>query len=42
MSINAGTLDDTPHLSPDGHYWTKRKQGWVVIPEGAFQCVDDG
>ena len=42
MSIKAGTLDDTSHLSPEAHYWTKRRQRWVDIPESAFQCIDDG
>jgi hypothetical protein len=31
-SIKAGTLDDTSRLEPDGHYWTKRKQAWTVLP----------
>ncbi len=32
MSIKAGTLDDTRALTPDGHYWVKRKQPWVALP----------
>ena len=31
-SIKAGTLDDPTRLRPDAHYWTKRKQNWVVLP----------
>jgi hypothetical protein len=42
MSIKAGTLDDTSWLRPDAHYWTKRKQPWVSIPEGVRCVVDDG
>jgi hypothetical protein len=42
MSIKAGTLDDTSSLRPVAHYWTKRKQPWVTIPEGVDACVDDG
>ena len=40
MSIKAGTLDDTSGLVPRAHYWTKRKQPWVVIPEGV-RCFSD-
>jgi hypothetical protein len=42
MSIKADTLDDTSWLKPDGHYWTSRKQSWVVIPDGVAQFSDDG
>ncbi len=40
MSIKAGTLDDTSRLEPAAHYWTKRRQPWVAIPDGA-RCFDD-
>ncbi len=33
MSVKAGTLDDTSGLVPDAHYWTKRQQGWLVLPK---------
>jgi hypothetical protein len=42
MSIKAGTLDDISTLSPDAHYWTKRKLPWVQIPEGVRCFTDDG
>ena len=42
MSIKAGTLDDTSSLDPDAHYWTKSKQPWVPIPDGARTFPDDG
>ena len=42
MSLKAGTLDDTSWLKPDAHYWTKRKQSWVVVPEGVAQFSEDG
>jgi hypothetical protein len=42
MSVKAGTLDDTSGLKPDGHYWTMRKQSWVIIPDGVPQFTDDG
>ena len=32
MAIKAGTLDDKSWLKPDAHYWTKRKQSWVLLP----------
>lgn len=42
MSLKAGTLDETADLEPAAHYWTARKQDWVVIPEGMPQFADDG
>ena len=42
LSIKAGTLDDTSRLDPSAHYWTKRRQPWVVIPEGVRCIEDDG
>ena len=42
MSIKAGTLDDTSKLEPVAHYWTKRKQPWVIIPDGVKTVPDDG
>jgi hypothetical protein len=42
MSVKAGTLDDTSDLHPNAHYWTKRKQPWVEIPEGVQCFTDDG
>jgi hypothetical protein len=40
LSVKAGTLDDTSSLNPSAHYWTKRKQTWVIIPNGS-KCVED-
>jgi hypothetical protein len=40
LSIKPGTLDDTSGLDPDTHFWTKRKQPWVPIPDGV-RCVED-
>ena len=40
LSLKPGTLDDTAWLEPDSHYWTKRKQLWVSIPDGV-RCFDD-
>ena len=42
ISIKAGTLDDTSRLRPEAHYWTKRKQPWIEIPEGSECFLDDG
>lgn len=42
MSIKAGTLDDTTSLKPSTHYWTMRKQPWVIVPDDAAQYSDDG
>jgi hypothetical protein len=41
MSVKAGTLDDTSWLRPDSHYWTTRKQSWVLLPDGVPQFPDD-
>lgn len=35
LSIKAGTVDDRTRFLPEAHYWTSRKQPWVVIPEEA-------
>src|SRR5262245_3628287 len=42
LNIKAGTLDDTSWLNPSAHYWTRRKQPWVLIPEGVLCVEDDG
>jgi hypothetical protein len=42
ISVKAGTLDDTSALKPSAHYWTKRKQPWVQIPDGVRCFEDDG
>jgi hypothetical protein len=42
LSVKPGTLDDTSWLSPQAHYWTKRKQPWLPIPDGARCFEDDG
>jgi hypothetical protein len=33
--MRVGTLDDPDRLSPDVHIYTRSKQPWVQIPEGA-------
>jgi hypothetical protein len=40
VSIKPGTLDETSWLEPGAHYWTRRKQPWVPIPDGV-RCVED-
>ncbi len=42
MSVKAGTLDDTSLLKPEAHYWTMRKQPWVLIASEVAQIADDG
>ena len=32
--VRGGTLDDTSWLRPTAHFWTRRKQKWVMLPEG--------
>ncbi|MEJ0022379.1 MAG: hypothetical protein WDN76_02255 [Alphaproteobacteria bacterium] len=33
--IRAGTLDHSNDLTVTAHIWTKSKQTWVTIPDGA-------
>lgn len=40
LNVKAGTLDDTSGLAPSAHVWTKRRQPWVVIPEGV-PCFEE-
>lgn len=40
LNVRAGTLDDTSQLVPAAHVYTKRRQAWVMIPEGV-PCVED-
>lgn len=32
--LRAGTLDRSAELAPVLHIWTKRKQRWIVLPDG--------
>jgi hypothetical protein len=32
--MRAGTLDDSHLIDVVAHIWTKRKQAWLVLPEG--------
>jgi hypothetical protein len=34
VRVRGGTLDDTSWLRPTRHIWTRRKQPWVMLPEG--------
>src|SRR5271166_1821141 len=34
-NVRGGTLDDTSWQRPTVHFWTRSKQPWVVLPEGA-------
>lgn len=34
VNVKPGTLDDTSWLEPAAHVWVKRKQPWVMIPDG--------
>ena len=33
--VRGGTLDDTSWLKPTTHFYTRNKQPWVILPEGA-------
>jgi hypothetical protein len=35
VGVKAGTFDDTSWVRPTTHLWTRSKQSWVGIPEGA-------
>ncbi|HVV33178.1 MAG TPA: GFA family protein [Vitreimonas sp.] len=32
--VRAGTLDESDSLDVSAHIWTKRKQPWIIIPDG--------
>jgi hypothetical protein len=34
-NVRAGTLDDTSSLHTTVHFWTRNKQPWIALPEGA-------
>lgn len=36
-TVRGGTLDDTSWLKPTIHFWTQRKQPWIILPEGDQQ-----
>jgi len=40
MAVKPGTLDDTSWLTPDAHYWTKRKQEWTRLPDNV-PCYEE-
>ena len=37
LVLKPGHLDDTGWLRPAAHIWTRHKQPWVQIPQGALQ-----
>ncbi len=37
MAVKAGTLDNTSMLTPNAHYWVKRKQAWLALADGLPQ-----
>ena len=37
IALRAGTLDDSDKLEVVAHIWVKRKQPWVIIPDGVPQ-----
>lgn len=34
--LRAGTLDDSHLIEVVAHIWTKRKQPWLILPDGAL------
>ncbi len=40
LSVKPGTLDDTSWLAPQHHIWTRSRQRWLPIPEGAV-CAEE-
>src|SRR4051794_34715667 len=34
-NVRAGTLDDTSWLHPTVHFWTRRKQPWIMLSENS-------
>lgn len=41
--VRGGTLDDTSWLKPTTHFYTRNKQPWMILPEGAtvYDTVPD-
>jgi hypothetical protein len=33
INLRAGTLDNSPQLSPASHFWVSQKQPWIAIPD---------
>ena len=36
ITLRAGTRDDSSTITPEFHMWTRSKQPWIAIPEGAL------
>lgn len=36
VTLRIGTRDDSAGFTPDFHIWTRSKQPWIALPEGAF------
>jgi hypothetical protein len=41
-TLRLGTLDDSATFAPDVHIWTRSKQPWIVLPEGASKLEKQG
>lgn len=39
ITLRAGTRDDSKHIIPEFHIWTRSKQSWVAIPEDVLTFV---
>ncbi|MGP1353105.1 MAG: GFA family protein [Parasphingopyxis sp.] len=35
ITIKGGAFDDTDWIAPQAHLWVSRKQGWMMLPDGA-------
>lgn len=35
VTLRIGTRDDSAQFTPDFHIWTRSKQPWIVLPDGA-------
>jgi len=40
LSVKAGSLDDTSHLRPVAHLWTRRAQPWIGIDCEKMVCFE--
>jgi hypothetical protein len=41
-TLRLGTLDTSASFVPDVHIWTRSKQPWIALPEGALAMEQQG
>jgi len=41
ISVKGGTLDDSSHLEPGAHLWTKRQQSWLHLDDDLVRHAEE-